>query len=349
MVSTLLGLLLVTAAAPAGRLVTFEGMCDASGAVAIDATRFAVADDEDNILRIYDAVAGGRPLEAVDLSPALPLKKPKKKPKPVRPGKKSPESDLEAATRLGDEAYWLTSHGRNSKGKLLQARFLFFATTVPHPGRPLAVVGKPYVSLLPDLVALESLRAIDLASASERAPKEAGGLNIEGLTAMADGKGMYVGFRNPVPGGKALLVPLLNPRETVRGAAARLGQPLFLDLGGQGIRGLSWWRGRYLIIAGHHADGGQSRLYRWDGRASSPAPVADADLGGLNPEGFFTPESRDEILLLSDDGGVDVGGTACKDLTDAAGKRFRGRWLRLPPAPDLSGGRPAAATPPAAR
>src|SRR4051812_31397526 len=42
--------------------VSFVGACDASGAVPIDERHFAVADDEDNVIRVYDAVAGGKPV-----------------------------------------------------------------------------------------------------------------------------------------------------------------------------------------------------------------------------------------------------------------------------------------------
>ena len=36
-------------------------------------------------------------------------------------------------------------------------------------------------------------------------------------------RSVFVGFRNPVPQGRALLVPLLNPREMMTGARAQLG------------------------------------------------------------------------------------------------------------------------------
>ena len=275
----------------------------------------------------------------VDLSPALPLRKKEKKakpgsePKPDKPrkAKKSPETDLEGGTALGDTAYWMTSHGLNSKGKRQDARFFLFATTLPHREQPLQLVGQPYVSLLDDLLGADSLRAFDLQAASERPPKEAGGLNLEGLTAMPDNRALYIGFRNPVPQGKALLVPLLNPREIVNGQRAQLGEPVLLDLGGQGIRSLSWWHNRYLIIAGDHGDGGKSNLYTWDGRGA-PTRVSSVDFTGFNPEAFFTPENRDEILVFSDDGGVEIDGVRCKDLEDASRKRFRGLRLRIPPA-----------------
>jgi hypothetical protein len=328
----------VPALAAPGKPIVFVGMCDASAAVPLDARTFAVADDEDNILRVYDVDTGGPPLRMVDLSPALPLRKkdqaPGKNPdkKPGKKPKKTPETDLEAATGFEDAAYWLTSHGRNSKGKMQNARFILFATTLPRPGEPAQLVGQPYLSLLDDLLASEPLRRFDLRTASGRPPKEKDGLNIEGLTATPDNRAMYIGFRNPIPQGKALVVPLLNPREVVRGQRARLGEPVLLDLGGQGIRSLSWWRNRYLIVAGDFGEGGTSRLYSWDGQGPA-RPIDSVHLEGFNPEAFFTPEDRDDIVVFSDDGGVEIDGTRCKDLEDPAAKRFRGLRLQLPRAP----------------
>jgi hypothetical protein len=295
-------------------------MCDASGAVTLGRDRFVVADDEDNVLRVYDAGRGGAPLAAVDLSAGLELPAKKKKP---------PETDIEAGTRLGDRALWLTSHGRNSKGKLQVSRLRFFATTAPAGGAlDITVVGKPYAHLLDDLLAAPSLGRFGLARAAELPPKQPGGLNIEGMTARPDGRSVLIGFRNPVPGGRALLLPLLNPLELPAGARARWGPPRQLDLGGLGIRALSWWRGRYLVIAGP-VDAGPARLYTWDGEAAAAQPVAGVDIAGLNPEGVFSPDDRDQVLLLSDDGTVELDGTPCKDLTDPGKKRFRGKWITL--------------------
>ncbi|HUQ01832.1 MAG TPA: DUF3616 domain-containing protein [Kofleriaceae bacterium] len=301
-----------------GDEVVFAGMCDASGAVPLSANRMIAADDEDNVLRVYDADQGGKPLSTADLSTALGLPlKGKKRPR-------HPEVDLEAATLDGDRAYWVTSHGRNTKGKLKDERLQFFATTV---GESIEMIGT-YDGLLDDLIADERYARFELAAASELAPKLPGGLNIEGLTATVDGR-LFIGFRNPIPRGRALVAPLLNAGELVGGggAKARFGDPMLLDLGGQGIRSLSWWRGTYLIVAGDFASGGTSNLYQWDGEGA-PRRI-DVDLGGLNPEGFFSPEDRAEIMLLSDDGSVLVDGVECKALEDAARRSFRGRWLRL--------------------
>lgn len=57
--------------------VRFEGTCDASGAVPLSASSFAVADDEDNVLRVYDAERGGGPLYAGDISLGLGLEDPR--------------------------------------------------------------------------------------------------------------------------------------------------------------------------------------------------------------------------------------------------------------------------------
>ncbi|MCP3103666.1 DUF3616 domain-containing protein [Myxococcus sp. K15C18031901] len=301
-------------------VLVFEGMCDASGAVALAGDLFVVGDDEDNILRVYDARRGGAPMRSVDLSPALEL---------AVPGKKAPEADIEAATRLGPWSFWLTSHGRDSAGKKAPSRLRFFATEESSEGPQ--VVGRPYARLLEDLLSVPALARFHLDEAERRAPKAPGGLNIEGMTATADGAAVLIGFRSPVPEGKALVVPLHNPREMVlEGTAARVGTPLLLDLGGQGIRSMSFWRGRYLLISGGTAGESTSRLFTWHGGDDVPVPVGEVDLRGFNPEAFFTPESAEEILLLSDDGTRSVDGVACKKLREPARKRFRGVWVRLP-------------------
>lgn len=322
--------LLVAAAPRAAVDVVFSGMCDASGAVALTQSIFVVADDEGNLLRAYDARVGGAPLSSVDVSAPLGVSRPDRPARPGRPAgpRPAPEMDIEAATRSGELAFWITSHGRNSAGKLRPERLAFFATTAPREPSRLAVVGTSYTRLLDDLAADPRFAPFGLEAAAQLPPKAAGGLSIEGMTERRAG-GLFIGFRSPTPQGRALVISLLNPADVVRGGAARFGEPLLLDLGGLGVRALSWWRGRYLVVAGHHADGADSRLYAWDGGG---APVRLMELPGFNPEGFFTPEGSDQILLLSDDGSALVDGVECKSLTDSARKRFRGRWVSLPPA-----------------
>ena len=302
------------------RWVTFEGACDASGAVPVDERHFAVADDEDNVIRIYDALAGGKPVRHSNLSKQLAL------------DRKRAESDIEAATSLNGHAYWLSSHGRNSRGEADPNRSLLITTDLPTLDSKLEVRGRVYRQLLADLQQSPLLQGYDLEHAAELAPKAPGGLNLEGLTATPQGT-LLIGFRNPIPHGKALIVPLLNPAalEEESGQAV-LGAPIELDLGGLGVRSLSFWRGSYLIAAGPAGQEGPMRLYRWLGPGSLPRLAAEAVFEDTHPEAFFTAEGNDEILVLSDDGGRQIRGKPCKKLDQKKHKRFRGLWLRLPDA-----------------
>jgi hypothetical protein len=296
--------------------LTFVGMCDASGAVALDARTFIVADDEDNVLRAYDVQHPGPPLWSVDMSLAIgALPKPHKAP---------PETDIEAGTRVGALAFWLTSHGRNSSGKPKPERLKLFATTLPTAGVAATIAGLPYEHLLDDLLAEPRLARFSLEQAARLAPKAQGGLNLEGMTARREG-GVWIGFRNPIPDGAALLVPLLNPEQIIYGKRAELGEPRLLDLGGYGVRAISEHAGSYLILAGPYDATRGARLYAWDGQATVTLR-AEKELAGLNPEGFFTPENGD-VMVLSDDGGVSIDGVECKRLKDASKKRYRARWL----------------------
>ena len=302
------------------RWVDFEGACDASGAVPVDGRHFAVADDEDNVLRVFDAMVGGESVQKTNLSKQIAMKK-------------RGEADIEAATSLDGHAFWISSHGRNAQGDEDPNRSLVITTDLPTLDDRVEVEGDVYRNLLSDLERAPTLARYDLTHAAELAPKAPGGLNIEGLTATPDQK-LLIGFRNPVPDGKALIVPLNNPSALYSAGTPAFDAPIELDLDGLGVRSLSWWRGAYLIAAGPTSDGGRSRLYRWPGVGSTPRLVAESILEGANPEAFFTAEDNDEILVLSDDGGRELHGKPCKKLKGKKHKRFRGLWLRL--APDRS-------------
>jgi hypothetical protein len=129
--------------------------------------------------------------------------------------------------------------------------------------------------------------------------------------------------------GKAVVLQLDNPREVVSGAAPSLELAHSLDLGGLGVRGLSYWRGSYLVLAGPAGDGGPFALYRWQG-TGQPQLVEAERLRGLGPEGFFSHEQRQEVLVLSDDGTRLVDGLPCKALPGPERKSFRGIWLAPP-------------------
>jgi hypothetical protein len=308
------------------------GACDASAAVPVGPALFVVANDEDNVLRVYHSDIPGPPVQTFDLTPCL------------APDPKREEADIEGGTWLGDRVYWITSHARNKNGKKKPARYQFFAVefVLREDDLELRCVGEPYTRLLEDMLADPRLERYGLKAASELPPKEKGALNIEGLCATPDGR-LYVGFRNPIPEGRALVVPLENPAELVEGtAAAKLGEAFLLDLGGLGIRSIKYWARRrtYMIVAGQfggdepgEGENVSSVLYRWSGDAGeTPVRVEGIDLSDFNPEAqVIYPQQDSSFQLLSDDGNADVGGSRCKDLDDAGEKRFRSRWLALDP------------------
>lgn len=305
-----------------GEPVLHIGCCDASAGVAVSTNLFIVANDEDNLLRVYRRDRSGPPVQSFQAGPFL----------HVDP--RRPETDLEASVRIGDRIYWITSHGRNRTGEARESRHRFFATTFKMTEQgtvELKTVGKPYANLLADFTREARLRPFNLGIASTRAPKDPGGLNIEGLCATANGT-LLIGFRNPIPQGRALIVPLENPAELIEGKPARFGDPILLDLGERGVRGMAHTGGRYLIIAGSYDAKGRAHFYEWSGDAKdTPRKVPDTHLKGVNPEALvvYPDTPPNEFQILSDDGTRKIGGEDCKNLKDPNQKRFRSFWVRL--------------------
>lgn len=299
---------------PQAPLQVYSGMCDASAAINLNDDIFAVANDEDNILRLYDRTRAGAPVGSLDLSSFLGL------------SKKTKEVDLEAAARVGDFIYWISSHGCDAKGKPALDRHRFFATKISRSpaGFALQPVGLPYRRLVNDLIADPRFAQFNLQAAGRRAPKENGGLNIEGLCATPEGY-LLIGFRNPVPAGKALVIPLLNPAELIAGSPARFGEAQLLNLGGLGIRGMEGQNGRYYIVAGAYDTRKEFAIYEWEGGRHTPRRVNGINLAGINPEAIQLQQTSSALHLqiFSDDGGEIVGCDECKKLKNPADRRFR--------------------------
>ena len=321
------GLLLALSAAPCGAaaITRYSAMCDASAAVPVGSGTFAVANDEDNVLRVYGRDESRGPLATLPLDTFLQI------------DDQHPEADIEGATRVGQRIYWITSHGASKKGKARPNRRRLFATELRVHGdrTELVPVGRPYRNLAEDLAALDALKNFHLEQAAGE-PPEGGGLNIEGLAARPADGALLIAFRSPTPNGKALVVPLENPDGAINGQPARLGDPILLDLAGLGIRSIEYSDAarHYLIVAGPSGDQGDFRLYRWSGVASAaPEPVPGIDFGGLHPEALVVyPDEAARVQILSDDGDEPVGKDSCKDASVAAAdKGFRSRWIDLSP------------------
>ncbi len=301
---------------------TYREMCDASAAVALDKDHFVVGDDELNVLRVYRR---GQPTSVaqIDLSKFLGTKA-------------SKESDIEGAARVGDRIFWISSHGTNSDSEVQDRRRRFFATELVAGAIPaVRPVAKPYSRLVQDLASDAKLAKYGLAEATARPPKIKGALNIEGLADGGDGR-LLIGFRNPLPGDKPLIVPLDNPGEMIQGGTARLGNPIELDLGGRGVRSIERVGDAYLIVAGPYDAAGEFSLYRWSGKETDAAvPIEAPILNGLFPEALFAVVETGEVQILSDDGKAKVGARDCKDAPRAQ-QSFRSVTLK-PRVQDVQG------------
>ncbi len=319
-------LLFVVVAPPSGaaRELSYAGMCDASAAEALDGDNFVVADDEDNVRRIYNRTVTTGPIQKLSLSAIFPGE--------IQDGEDQ-ELDLEGAAVPGDKIFWVGSHSASKKGKFRPARHCLFALQIKQDAVTRTFiterVGKKiYRTLLSDLEKDHRFDKYKIQEAKTIRPKDVGGLSIEGLAATPEGA-LLIGFRNPLSGGemkdgkltggRALIVPLLNPSEVLEGGVARFGDPVELYLDGLGIRSLERRRGdKYLVVAGPYdenlgADGQrreESRLYLWSRRSGRLHPLEKIGLGGLNVEAaFFYPRKKRQVQLLSDDGKPTCGGS----------------------------------------
>lgn len=248
------GALGACAAAGQGDIRSYEGMCDASAVVSLDADTFVVANDEDNVLRIY-RVGQPKPLgEGLDLSAFLDAA--------------AGEVDIEGAAQLGSRIYWITSHGANKNGKPRPERRRFFATDIVTDagGVKLVPAGKPYRDLVADLTKWDDRNRFDFPVRAQR-PPEADGLNIEGLVARPDGT-LLLAFRSPVANG-AFKLFLWDGRE-------KTGRALPIDLGAMSPEAIAIRHGtadRLLLFS----DDGDLQV---DGAPCKEAPAARRSFRG---------------------------------------------------------------------
>lgn len=307
-----------------------HGICDASGAIALDNNSFIVANDEDNHLRVYSANESGVPLKIIDINNYF-TNNPKNK-----------EVDIEAATELNGLIYWITSHGRNKKRERKPARHQFFVNKISNSGKEiLEQVGNSYTQLVfKDMFQDDKLKKYELEKAEGLAPKEEGGLNIEGLTATPNGE-LLIGFRNPIPKGKAVVLPLSNPLDLIqkdeKEVKAIFGEPIELDLGGLGIRSIEYWQVYqvYLIVAGAYDSSDKFALYWWSGNSKyTPQKIESINLPvDFRPEAvLFYPNRINQFQLISDDGAIiRANGKECKEIEDEnhPDKYFRSMWITV--------------------
>jgi uncharacterized protein DUF3616 len=337
-------------------IITYRGASDASAAVALNEDMFLIADDENNTLRVYKLRNESFPIASCDLNVFLQL------------SPDHPEADIEGATKVGDLVFWITSHGRNKDGKPRPNRYRFFATKVTVLGDRVEIRpwGKPYETLVHDLIMTKGMEHLGLKEAAglyatelnkevrQRLAPKREGLNIEGLCASADGKMLYIGFRNPRPMHKArlrpgaIVVPLRNPREVLSaGKKPIFGKPMIWDLKNLGIRSMEYAPAHqaYFIIAGTHNQKHNFFLYKWSGNETeNPVPLRPifSQQRDFTPEALIPMPHSEPLWVLTDDGSILMevsspsecepgeykdGKCPNKFLIDPRKKFFRGTWL----------------------
>lgn len=217
--------------------------------------------------------------------------------------------------------YAITSHSRGDeggekKGRNKLARFRIEKDRVVDP----VVVG----GLKAALVAAHPLLA---AAAQIEDAKTDSGLNIEALEITPDRQRLLIGFRSPLQGGLAIIASVENPTAIFEAdAAPQVPSTLqTLDLGGQGIRGMSYSAplDGYLVVSGPTSRAqDEFKLWFWSGLADAPARrVTVPGLQGLaRAEGVSLAviNGVQRIVIVSDDGNRKAGEFANFVLLDLA-------------------------------
>lgn len=217
--------------------------------------------------------------------------------------------------------YAVTSHSRDGDGdeKKSRDKLVRFRIEGDHVVAPRVIQGiKP---------ALTAAHPVLAAAAAIRDVKSDAGLNIEALDMSPDQQRLLIGFRSPLLDARAIIASIDNPSAMFEsGEPPRVAPTLTtLDLGGDGIRGMSYIPALdgWLLISGPVArQQVQFRLWFWSGQADRPArPVTVAGLPGFEHAEGVSPaliDGRQQIIFVSDDGSRKQGLCAHYLLLDPA-------------------------------
>ena len=99
------------------------GATDGSAAIALDANFMLVANDENEVIGLYDRTQSGLPIKTFNFATDLAF--------PEKP----PEMDIEDAVQVGSRIYWMGSHSNDSGGEDEPTRETIFSTDVSGTGR----------------------------------------------------------------------------------------------------------------------------------------------------------------------------------------------------------------------
>jgi hypothetical protein len=293
---------------------------EASGAVNIGQDRVIVIADEGYDVRIVTKAAatfksGDPKVFAANMQPAAP-------PLTLRDSKKI-LNDIEdvAWDEKTQSIFVITSHSLNTSNEEKPARYrlarLSFINGI------LAVENAIDVDFLKEAFKQQFPFIADAMKRPHPDGGASGTFNIEGLAFDPNSGSLLIGLRSPtqMKGDKpcAVVIMLKNPHEVfLKDHSPPAFEPKLrlLDLGGLGIRGMTYDPGRkgFWIVAGRsddpaistHPSPVPSSVWFWDPRKASDSPqMVPIDLPGfVNLEGvcLLTMDGRPGLLLFSDDG-----------------------------------------------
>ena len=303
------------------------GASDGSTAQLIDENYMWVADDEDQVLRLYDRSQSGQPLSSVNISESL---------------GSDAEIDLEGSFRNGDAIFWLGSHTNTE-------RSVFFRTEEIGAGvtSTLTYTGF-YSSLREDLISWDRTNGHGLGADFLTL---ATGLEIEGLSIDPNSTdGAFLAFRGPLIDGDAFIVPVTNFQAITDASpeanTAIFGAPILMDLEGHSFRSIECSENGCLIVAGPAGTVTDFRLFTWSGNAVDAPELRAVDLTDIVdvssiegiasiPTNPFLAEAGDTagVQLIIDTGTFDYynNGSEAKDLPNKAWKKFKSARVVLGP------------------
>ncbi len=206
--------------------------------------------------------------------------------------------------------YALTSHSRSGDGdeKKSRDKLVRFRLEDDRVVSPMVAKGLKH--------ALQATHPVLARAAEIRDVKNGGGLNIEALEISPDQQRLLIGFRSPLLDDRAVIACVENPSAIFEaGEPPRIAVKLeTLDLGGNGIRGMSHIPslGGYIVIGGPVARGEvHFQLWFWNGQPGEPAHrITAPGLQGFEHAEGVSPaliDSQQRIMIVSDDGSREEG------------------------------------------
>ena len=300
----------------------YSGSSDGSTAIPTNDGYFWVGDDENQILRLYDADNSGAAVNEVNL---------------VELG--SAEVDIEGSFRKNDTIFWMGS-------QLESERATIFSVKETGSGENTTVeLIESYKGLRADLMAWDANNEHGMGANHFGLSQP---FDVEALSIDPNNdKGALIGFRSVAINGNGLVIPVNNFQALASSEvkpSAEFGTPILLDLERRTLRSLECNAHGCLIIAGPHDNTTEFRLFTWSGNADDQPELRSADLMSKINHGSYegivglptidflgTNGDAIEVELLIDMGTNDFynDNTQAKDLPNNEWKKVQTQKLVL--------------------